>query len=465
MTKIKFGTDGWRAIIADDFTVANVQRVAAATALWIKQNTDNHKAIVGYDCRFGGELFAKATATVLCNLGIEVLLADNFATTPMVSLATIKLGAYAGIIITASHNPASYNGYKVKANYGGPALVSEITKIENLIADQYYTPIIDFEQCLAEGKVSYFDIETVYLHYVKEHFDLAKLQPESLLLTYDAMYGSGQFIAKRIFKNTHFLHCEFNPGFDNQAPEPLQRNLKELENKLVNNPSHLSIITDGDADRIAFYDDKSAFVDAHHILLLTIYYLHNFKKMSGKVVIAFSVSERIKRLCEHYQIPCQVTPIGFKYIAEVMLQDDVLVGGEESGGIAVKGHIPERDGIWMSLLLLELMQTTNKKISEIINDIYKITGAFCYERWDLHISIEQKTKIIAACKANEYSAFGQYQVANVESIDGYKFHIDATAWVMLRLSGTEPVLRIYAEATTKNQVLSILQAAKDTVLA
>jgi phosphomannomutase len=250
-----------------------------------------------------------------------------------------------------------------------------------------------------------------------------------------------------------------------QAPEPIARNLGNLSFAIKTaGDISLGIANDGDADRIGLYDDLGNFIDSHHILLILVHYLHKYKGQTGKVIITFSVTDKVKRLCEHYGLDYQVTKIGFKYIAEIMETEDVLVGGEESGGIAVKGHIPERDGIWCGLLILEFMASTGKGIREIIQEIYDIVGTFATDRLDLHLSEEQKTDIIAKCQSKAYTKFGSYNVGSIETLDGYKFNLSENDWVMIRPSGTEPVLRIYAQAPTAAAAKAILEATRTEVL-
>jgi len=286
-----------------------------------------------------------------------------------------------------------------------------------------------------------------------------------LSVAYDAMYGAGQDVLPRILPSATLLHCDFNPSFKGQAPEPLHKNLQELSQLLKEGNYHAGLANDGDADRIGMYDERGNFVDAHHIILLLIHYMAKYKNMSGKVVAAFSVTDRVKKMCAHYNLPCQITKIGFKYICEIMNKEDVLVGGEESGGIAVKGHIPERDGIWMGLLLFELMAVSGKKLSELIAEVYDIVGAFVYDRNDLHINEALKQKVLRNCQEGVYHQFGKYQVRRIENIDGYKFHFDNDAWMMIRASGTEPVLRVYAEAADIAAVNDILSDTKAVLLA
>lgn len=466
MTSIKFGTDGWRAIIAKDFTVDNVARVSQATASWIiKQEPQNPTVMLGYDCRFGGELFAETTALVMAAQGIKVYLAKGFVSTPMISLGTFKLKTTLGVIITASHNPPTYNGYKLKANHGGPASPAVIQQVEDLIQNEVPEIKGTLKQLEEKGLLEYINLEEMYLQHIREHFDLKAINQSGLVLAYDAMYGAGQRVINQLLENVVPLHCEHNPGFNNTAPEPLPRNLQELE-QLIKNSSDIDagLATDGDADRIGMYDENGNFVDAHHLLLLFIHYLHKYKNYQGKVVVAFSVSPKIKKLCDAYGIDIQVTQIGFKYISEIMVHDDVLVGGEESGGIALKGHIPERDGIWDGLIILEFMAKTGKSLTELIQEVYEVVGAFSYDRNDLHLTEEKKQSVLAECKSDKYKAFGNYNVEKVETIDGFKYYLPNEATLMIRASGTEPVLRVYAEAANPAEVQNILKAAKETLL-
>ena len=466
MLKIKFGTDGWRAIIAKDYTVDNLCRVAEATANWLKKEKDATSVVVGYDCRFGGKMFAEITACKFCEAGLQVSLSPGFVSTPMVSLGTKKLGADQGIIITASHNPPEYNGYKLKGEYGGPTLPEDIAKVESMIGEEINLPEYDVAYWESKGRLEYVDLEDMYVKHVEEHFDLDAIRNSGLKLAYDAMFGAGQNAIRRILPNAELLHCEFNPSFLGTAPEPLHRNLEELSNLISSDNSiDCGLATDGDADRIGMYDADGNFVDAHHIILLLIKYLKEEKNMDGKVVVAFSVTEKIKKLCATYDLELVITKIGFKHICGHMIKDDVLLGGEESGGIAIKGHIPERDGIWDGLTIMEMMARSGKSLKELIADIYALVGSFDYERNDLKLDESKKLEVIEKCKAGEFSSFGDYQVEKVEDIDGFKFHLGNDSWVMIRPSGTEPVLRVYAEAPDINAVRDILEATKKTILA
>ena len=465
MTKIKFGTDGWRAIIAKEYTTDNVKRVAYATAKWIKSNSDNHTAVVGYDCRFGGEMFTETTISVLVSEGIKVYTTNSFVSTPMVSLSTLKHNAFAGIVITASHNPASYNGFKIKAHYGGPAIQAEIDAIETEIPDSFDCDIIPFAKLKENALVELIDMEQEYIDHVNANFDIEAIRNSEIKFGYDAMYGAGQNVIRRLLPDADLMHCEYNPSFMGQAPEPIARNLKPFAERISQTDISCGLATDGDADRIGLFDENGDFVDSHHIILLLIRYLVEFKEVKGNVYTSFSCTSKIKKLCDHYGLEHHVTKIGFKYICKEMIENESLLGGEESGGIAVSTHIPERDGIWMGLILWEYMAKTGKTLSQLIDEVYEITGSFAMDRYDLHVPEDQKWAIIEKCKQSEFSSFSDYKVTGTETIDGYKFLLNDDNWVMIRPSGTEPLLRVYAQAPTSKEVIQILDATKATILA
>ncbi len=465
MYQIKFGTDGWREIIADNFTSANVRRVAFATAQWLNLQNLPKLVVLGHDCRFGGEMFAKETATVLAGQGIQVVMAKGFVSTPMISLAANQLNAGLGVIITASHNPPSYNGYKLKAHYGGPATPDTVAEVEAMIPELEITLEMGFDVFVENGLITFDDFEERYLQHCKNSFDMQALEQISPQLAYDAMYGAGQRLVKRLLPQTTILHGIHNPGFEGRAPEPILKNLPEISEMIAQNSQFtMGLATDGDADRIGFFDEKGQFVDSHHLILLLIEYLTTYKGYSGKVVKSFSVSDKVERLCEIKGLKSITTKIGFKYICEYMVTEDVLIGAEESGGIAIKGHIPERDGVWMGLVLMEYVAKTGKTISQLIQDMYNQVGTFAVERYDLHINNELKHQIIENCKSGSYKNFGSYQVESIEDIDGFKFRLTDGSWVMIRPSGTEPVLRVYSESHSSQEAFNILDATKATIL-
>ena len=461
MDKIKFGTDGWRAIIAQEFTVLNVARMTEALALWIKGKGKEERVVIGYDCRFAGELFAQTVARVLLAHNIEVLLSDRIATTPMLALAARDLKTAAGVMITASHNPASYNGYKLKTSEGGPMGGNDLTDIEALIPEipkaAYDPTTFDFQ---AQKKFKSVDIETPYIKAIEASFDMEVLRKDAAQYSYDAMYGSGQFVMKRLFPDMDFFRANIDPTFQGISPEPIARNLEAFKTHLhAQEVVKCGLVTDGDADRIGLMDGEGNFIDSHHIMLLIIHYLVAYRKQKGKIVTAFSTVTKVKKLCAHYGLPLDIVKIGFKYASEVMVNEPVLFAGEESGGMAVQGHIPERDGIWMALLLMEFMAKTGKEIRELIQEVYDLVGPFVFLRNDLHLSMERKLAVVKQCEQGGIMSFGEHEVQAVETMDGFKFILSEDAWIMLRPSGTEPVLRVYVQAPGQRQAEEIMKTA------
>ena len=466
MVEIKFGTDGWRAIIAKEYTVDNVARVAVATALWVKQNFDSPSIVLGYDCRFGGEMFAEVAAKVFVVHGVNVKMSRGFVSTPMVSYGTKHFNASMGVVLTASHNPPDYNGYKLKSHHGGPLIEEYVKEVEAIIPAEHKVDLdsMSFNGMVQTGSIEIIDLETMYVSAIEANFDLDAIRNSGLNFAYDAMYGSGQNVLKRIFPEMTFLHCEHNPSFMGQAPEPIHKNLTEFSELIkVRGDIACGLATDGDADRIGLYNSLGEFVDSHHIILLLLNYLYKHKGMTGKVCVAASTTPRVTKLAEQWGLEHDTVKIGFKYIAKQMISEDVLIGGEESGGIAIKGHIPERDGIWMGLVIWEYMAKSGKSLENLIQEIYDLVGEFKYWRDDLHLDETLKQEIVENCKSGHYTQFGPYKVEKVDTTDGYKFFLGDDQWMMIRPSGTEPVLRCYAESTDLAGALRILEACKSTI--
>jgi phosphomannomutase len=464
MLKIKFGTDGWRAIIAQDFTVANVARVTEAVCVWLKQKHTNPTVVIGHDCRYAGELFVETAIKVLCTHGIKVISHRGFVSTPMISFAVLQYKAQQGVVITASHNPPTYNGYKLKGAHGGPTPVAEVLEVESLIPDREIELSGDLATFEQQGLLQYVDLEQAYIDYLAGKFDIAALNKSRFGLAYDAMFGAGQNVMKRMFPNAVHLHCERNPLFNNTPPEPLHKNLLELSATIASTPElKFGLANDGDADRIALYNEDGVYVDSHHIILLLIHYLFKYKNLSGKVAVATSTTLRVNKMCEAYGLPIEVTPIGFKYISEIMMNEDVLVGGEESGGISIKGHIPERDGIFDGLTIYEFMNTSGKSLKELCQEVYDVVGSFFYHRDDLTLTDAAKHKAVEICKAG-FTSIGKHTVVSTSQLDGFKFILNNDCWCMVRASGTEPVLRIYAEGNNQEECMEIIEAVKSAIL-
>ena len=463
MYKIKFGTDGWRAVIGDGYTFENVSRLTEAVAKWLHQNFENPNIVIGYDCRFNGKIFTELVAKTLAKLGIKVILQESFTSTPSVSFATVTLKADLGIVITSSHNPPEYSGYKLKGNHGGPLQEEYLREIESLIPEQSTSKVneISMEHFVKEGTIEYRDLDRLYVDNVREKYDMLAFNNTNFEFAFDSMMGSGQKIMHDILPHIYHINKEVNPTFHGIAPEPLEKNLVLFSN-FIKSEGNVScgLAVDGDADRIALMNSKGEYIDSHHTILLLIHLLAGYKKDSGKIVTGFSSTTKVEQLASHYGLEVQRVKIGFKQISEVMLKEKVLVGGEESGGIAIAGHIPERDGIWNGLAIWQWMIETGKTIEELIQEIYDITGAFAYKRNDLKITEALKLKVIDYCKNNEITHFEDEKVLRLETLDGFKYFLNEDEWVMIRPSGTEPVLRTYAEGRTKErakQLIDILE--------
>lgn len=446
---IKFGTDGWRAIIGDAYTFANVERVAAATAKWLANSGKSEPSVViGYDTRFEGNAFALTAARVLAGMGVRVHLAHEFTTTPAVSWATKALRCDAGVVITASHNPPAYNGYKLKASFGGPATPDQIAAVEKEIPRERPTGIPSEESLVSAGKIERFDLNSRYLETIERLIDIDAIRASGLSIAYDAMFGSGQGMVTRLLSSEQVLtlHHDHNPGFHGQAPEPIERNLAELSTSIRENNCDVGLATDGDGDRIGLYDETGAFVDAHRIMALLFKFLVEERKLRGDVVKSFAATDLLDKMGAAYGLKVETTKIGFKYIASRMVDGNVLVGGEESGGIAVAGHIPERDGIYAGLLMVEMMVKTGKPLSTLVAELMNTFGEHHAYRRDLRLAQEVKDRFMSRLESNGLDRVAGQKITSVDDLDGLKFRTENGGWVMIRPSGTEPVLRVYSEA-------------------
>jgi phosphomannomutase len=385
----------------------------------------------------------------------------------MVSLAVKELEASLGIMITASHNDYRYNGFKVKGSYGGSLLADDLRDIEHLISmeKEFDLELLRWDVFIEVELIRYIDLEDLYFKYIKDHFDLKQINKSGLKIAFDAMYGSGQRVIKKILKKARFFHCTIDLQFGHTPPEPLERNLHEMSEYLRNSGDHdLGLAIDGDGDRIALMNGDGQYISSHDIILILIHYLARYKKLSGKVITGFSSTNKVEKLSLNYGLMITRVPIGFKDICKIMLTDEVLVGGEESGGIAIQGYLPERDGIWMALTILQFMAETGKSLDEILQEIYKITGPFACNRRDVQISKEKRSRIMEKCRMGEYRSFGRFEVESIDELDGTKFIFNDDEWVMLRASGTEPLLRIYSEARDRDTAEEIVEAAYKTVM-
>ncbi len=467
MSKIKFGTDGWRSIIADTFTVGNVARVTHAVALWLLNKNHQPSVVVGYDTRFGGRLFAETVAKVLGSKGIKVYLSNEFVSTPMVSYGITWYNAALGIVITGSHNSYEYNGYKLKGEYGGPLLEDQIKNIENLITDDFEVDLdlIKWDQLVEQKLIESVDLESIYFEKVKSYFDLDKIAGSKYRFVFDAMYGSGQKVMKKLLPKVKNLHCTPDPLFNSIPPEPLERNLGDILRLMSSSQDYdCGLVIDGDADRLVLVNGKGEYIDTHNVFLLLIHCMVKYRKYSGKVVAGYSSTSRVEKLCSHYGLETQRVKIGFKEICGIMLKENVMVGGEESGGIALRNHIPERDGIWNGLTIWQFMAETNKSLEELIREVIEITGPFYCFRNDIEVNKDQQFRIFEKCRKDEYKSFGDVKVDRREVFDGYKYFLSDDDWVLIRPSGTEPKIRIYADSGSEELTRFLLNSVSETLL-
>lgn len=454
---VKFGTDGWRGIIAETYTFENVKRVALATAIVFKNHPNiNNGIFIGYDTRFQSKEFAHTAATVFADQGIKVKLSDTFVTTPTVSLLSRDLKCALGVMITASHNPFQYNGYKLKDEFGGSMDPEEIAKIENELKNiKEVDTKNNFDELLKSGVIQYFKANDYYLNYLKEKIAIDVIKKANLKVIYDAMYGAGQNIINK-FVEIKQLHGEVNPSFGKNAPEPVEKNLTEICSDMKKDKYNIGIVTDGDADRIAIIDENGDFLDAQKTFAMLIKYLYEKKGLRGKVVRGFSTSELVKKYCDKNGIELLTVPIGFKHISKIMINDDVLIGAEESGGIGIKGHLPERDGVYNGMLYMEMLAEYGKSISELKKDLDDEFGKYFYQRNDVRTTEDKKLKTLEICKSLKAgNEIGGKKIESVDDLDGFKFFFD-NGWIIIRASGTEPLLRIYCETSVTDNVKEIL---------
>ena len=470
---IKFGTDGWRAVIAETFTFENLRLVSQATADYFLESAgsdSNREIVIGFDTRFLSDRFAAEVARVMAANGITSYLARADAPTPAISYNIVHKKAMGGIMITASHNPPRYNGFKLKASYGGAASKQQINVIErNLfsIHDRIGANLMDFQQAEEQGLIQRFDPAWPYYEHLTTNLvNMDIISNGRLKVVADAMYGSGRGVFREILARTRTqiinLHSERNPGFGGIHPEPLGKNLKTLIATVQKENAHLGVATDGDADRIGAVDDQGNFVDPHTIMALSVRYLVEKKKLKGDIAKTISSTLMLNRLAKKYGLTLHETPVGFDIIADLMINGDVLLGGEESGGISIKGHIPEGDGILMGLLLMEIVADAGVSLSELIQDLQKEAGPTVYRRADIRLrNFIAKNEMVQRLVDNKPDTIAGETVVKVDSYDGVKYHMADDSWLLIRPSGTEPVLRVYAEASDDAAVEAILTKGQE----
>jgi phosphomannomutase len=464
MSSIKFGTDGWRAVIAEDFTFANVERVAQATADFWKNNpieNTQSRVVVGYDRRFLSDKFAQRTAEVLAGNGFEVTLTSEPTPTPAVSFLVKKQRAIGGVMITASHNPPAFNGFKLKAYYGGSA-DPEICKGVEALLDKNPVQRASSDKNSNQGKIKVQNIRSGYYEAIKRLVDFELIARSKLKFAHEALFGVGAGCFDELLKGTTCkvttLNGEHDPNFGGINPEPIPKNYGRSAAFLKKHPHDICLVTDGDADRVGGMDGRGNPLSTHQIICLLLEHFVRNRKAKGRVIKALTTTSMVDKMCAHYGLSLVETGVGFKYICAEMLKGDVLLGFEESGGIGYPGHVPERDGILSGLMLLELLATEKRSINELLKRLEKQFGPHHYARLDAHFPLEKRQALMDFCKENPPAKLLRSPLQEVKSYDGVKFISEDGSWLMLRGSGTEPILRIYAEAKSPADAEKLLKA-------
>jgi phosphomannomutase len=468
LVPIRFGTDGWRAVIAEDFTVSNVERVAQAFASYLSRQREAQTSagvseanpalvIVGYDRRFLSAQFAARAAEILAGNRFRIALFGEDVPTPLVSWAVRELGAAGGVVITASHNPPDFNGFKIKAPWGGSASPETTAAVEALIDAEPARPneSIEFdERDKLERAVRSYRAQ------IASYIDLERTVRAPLSVVIDPMHGAGGRWVESFLKGgairAETIRAHHDPLFGGVNPEPIDQNLGPLKKRVKEAGASIGLATDGDADRVGAVNERGETMTMHEVVPLILLHLARERRMTGGVVRTFSQSVLTRRIAAAHNLPLYETPIGFKYIAELMLKEEILLGAEESGGIGVRGHIPERDGILNCLLLLEAVVTAGKPPSEMVREMHREFGEFYFGRRDLHMEVQRGQSLVAALASSPPLHVIGYKVTGVETLDGTKLLFDDESWLLFRQSGTEPVLRIYAEATTTAKTQALL---------
>jgi alpha-D-glucose phosphate-specific phosphoglucomutase len=466
---IKFGTDGWRGVIAEDFTFDNVRICAQGVASYHKSlGIESSPIVVGYDTRFGSEAFAYAVAEVLSANQIPTLLCGSATPTPVVSWNVLSHQAAGGIIITASHNPSQWNGFKYRTAYGGSPSSEIITTLEQEIAMLTRSGNDPTNEALTDEStpITHINGKDSYIPHLETITDLGMIRDAGLSLVIDVMHGAGAGFLGPLLSGgstkTRELRSQRNPAFPGMHnPEPIASNLAMLSTVVSNSRADLGLALDGDADRLGVVDGDGNYITSLQIFALLAYYLLEVRRVKGPIIKSVTVGQMVFKLAQIYDVPIFETGVGFKHIAPMMVAENAILGGEESGGYAFRGHIPERDGIVSGILLLDLIARTGKSLSALLKELCNRIGPHHYDRIDIKFESERRQDLTSRLQNCQPKVLGDKRVTKVDSIDGVRFHLEDGSWVMLRFSGTEPLLRIYAEAESIEHVKKILRDAQD----
>lgn len=463
--EIKFGTDGWRGLIAGDFTFSNVRTCAQAVAEYVKgRRLEGRGVVVAYDTRFLSDRFAEQVAGVLAANGLRAYLSIDPVPTPVASYAVMDMKAAGAVVITASHNPADWNGFKFKPEYAGSATPEITAQLESGITTiqlRGCVPTPDSAQ--TDALVENLDLSPTYCRHLAELVDLDRIRGAGLSVVVDSMFGAGSGYIRRLIgdgkTSVSEIHNEHNPLFPGLGqPEPIERNLIKLSVHVGNTDADVGLATDGDADRVGVADEEGTVLTPLQIYGLLAYYLLEIRGARGPMIKSVTTTRMIDRLGERYGVPVHETPVGFKHIGPKMMKEDALIGGEESGGFGFRGHVPERDGILASLYILDLVATTGRTVSQLIGDLYGLVGTHHYHRIDIPIDGVAKEQARERIATAHPDAVAGLRVARLDRTDGSRFEFGDGSWLLFRFSGTEPLMRIYAECSSMQAVKNLLKA-------
>jgi phosphomannomutase len=464
---IRFGTDGWRAVIGDEFTFANVRRCARATALYVREaGLADRGMVVGYDTRFGSEEFAAVAAEVLTANGIPVYLCDRPAPTPVVGYAILRRRAAGSVVITASHNPPQYSGFKVRTEYAGAAPPEVLDRIEALVPRTAQVPRLPLPDAKAKGLVEMFDPRPDYIAQMSELVDLEGLRVSGLRVVVDCMHGAGAGYLRGLLGGGKTqiweLRAARNPLFPRMHnPEPIPRNLSPLREALRRHGAQVGLATDGDGDRLGVLDSQGRSVNQLQTFALLAYYLLEVRGLRGPIVKSVTTTSMVLRLGELYGVPVHETGVGFKYLGPKMRQTDAMIAGEESGGYAFRGHLPERDGILSALYFLDLMARRSKDAAGLIEELFGKVGPHYYDRVDIEMSAQERTEVESRLPELRPERIAGLAVTGIDRTDGLRFKLEDGAWALIRLSGTEPLMRVYTEVPREELVPRVLTECRE----
>ena len=465
--QISFGTDGWRAVVADDFTYANVRAVTQAVAQYLAAAPPEGRVVVGHDTRFSAELSAREVARVLAANSRHVLLSDRPSPTQVSAWLVVDQKALGGVVVTASHNPPEFNGLKYKPDYGGSASPEVTTKLEQELAlvlnnDSVRTMTID--EAIEQGLVELIDPRPSYRGQIGRLVDLGAIKRAGLSILHDPMYGSGSGYVADLLEGGETqvteLHAERNPGFGGLHPEPIPPNTDQAAAVLRAGGFDLGIVNDGDADRVGIFDEKGNFVDQLEVATLLLWHLCENQGLRGPVVRSLTMTRRLDILGKRYGCDVEELPVGFKYLGTRMREVDALFAAEESGGFGFRGHIPERDGILSGLFFAEMIVKSGTALSQIRQEVAELVGPHAYARRDHRLPREgyqaARERLIERMEKDPFQQVGQDRITKTRSDDGFKYWLGEDSWVLVRMSGTEPLMRVYCESTTPERVQDLL---------